>query len=133
MAITIEWVDEEKTIIKWMYQGQWTWDELAAALRTQNERLGNINEDIPVIVDMRESYLLPQNVLGNLKPMGELLSLTPSKFVVMIITNSYVKTIFNTYTKAFPKAGGNTERVIVSTWDEALAVIAKKRGQQTSY
>jgi hypothetical protein len=132
MAITVDWLDSEHTILKWTYQGQWTWDELAAAMRTQNNLLAAGSNGVAVIVDMRESNFLPQNIFANAKPTTELMSISP-EFTVLITTNSYLKTVHNSITKTFPKLGGGGERTIVSTWDDALAVIAKKRGQQTPY
>jgi hypothetical protein len=75
--------------------------------------------------------LIPNNLLGNAKALRDLY---PAQLVLIavITSNRYINFMVNLIAKIFPGLA-QPEHIIVSTWDEALAVIAKKRGQQTSY
>jgi hypothetical protein len=65
MPITITWTDSQKTAYLWCFEGRWTWAEYNDAVALGNKMGDEVSHKIDVIVDLRKSGLLPNNVLSN--------------------------------------------------------------------
>jgi hypothetical protein len=94
MAITIDWVDNKHTILKWTYQGKWTWEEVAAAIRKQNDLLSTVSSNVTVIADMREGDLIPKNLFTNMKSLSDS-AVGKTGLTIIISNSSYLKTMHN--------------------------------------
>jgi hypothetical protein len=67
MPIQAVWDNEEHTVIRYVIEGHWTWDEMNAAVATSNAWLDAADRKIDFIHDMRQSEGIPGGALTQLK------------------------------------------------------------------
>jgi hypothetical protein len=67
MAITVEWANEQKTAFCWTFEGRWTWIEYSAGMQRSNTLAREVSHRIDVIVDMRNSGVVPTSALSYIK------------------------------------------------------------------
>ena len=67
MPITVQWDNEEKTIIYYTFDGAWTWDEFYAVYRDVYAMLDTVQHPVHAIVDLRSSRLLPRDTLTQMR------------------------------------------------------------------
>ena len=53
MAISIEWGNDEHTIIYWVFNGKWTWEEFSDAQRDSNRLLATVAHTVHVIGNLQ--------------------------------------------------------------------------------
>src|SRR5689334_23196936 len=58
--ITVQWANDEKTILLVTYQDEkWTWDDVAESLRLEYAMIESVTGIVDVIVDLRGHRALP--------------------------------------------------------------------------
>jgi hypothetical protein len=67
MPIQAVWDNEEHTVIRYVIEGHWTWDEMNAAVATSNAWLDAVDRKIDFIHDMSRSEGIPGGALTQLK------------------------------------------------------------------
>ena len=59
MGITVQWDNDEKTVIRQTFNGRWTWDDLYAALDYVAKLTDSVPHRVDAIVDVRHLSMLP--------------------------------------------------------------------------
>lgn len=67
MPIQVVWDNDEQSVIRYIIEGAWTWQEMNAAVVTSNAMLDNATGKVHFIHDMRTSSGIPGSALSNLK------------------------------------------------------------------
>jgi hypothetical protein len=67
MPIQAVWDNEEHTVIRYIIEGHWTWDEMNAAVAISNAWLDAVDRKIDFIHDMSRSEGIPGGALTQLK------------------------------------------------------------------
>lgn len=67
MPITVRWDDEAHTRIYYVFSGSWKWDEFDALYADVYKMLDTVNHKVHAIVDLRESRLVPQDSLTQMR------------------------------------------------------------------
>jgi hypothetical protein len=67
MPIQAVWDNEQHTIIRYVIEGQWTWEDMNAAIATSNAWLDEVDHKIDFIHDMSQSEGIPNGALTHLK------------------------------------------------------------------
>jgi hypothetical protein len=67
MPIQAVWDNEEHSIIRYIIEGTWTWDEMNAAVAISNAWLDTVDRKIDFIHDMSRSEGIPGGALTHLK------------------------------------------------------------------
>lgn len=127
MGIKVNWYDKDKTIVRYEFEGQWRWDDLHEAIKQVNALLESVNHPVYIIIDVTEGTIVPAGAFSHMRmrSMNAAPNWAGGIFVGM---NTFLKTLITTFIKVYPKLG---ERYAVcNTMDEALAVIAEKRGSK---
>ncbi len=65
MAITIEWVNSEQSVIKLEFPQLWTWEEVYEVKRQLDSRLDQVDHDCAVLFILPSNAKLPMNALSN--------------------------------------------------------------------
>jgi hypothetical protein len=125
MAITTQWDNAEKTVIRYIYEGQWTWDELYAAMHEAYKMVDSVKHEVDVIIDMRKSGVLPANVFTHSRQAT--LSQHPRLARTVIVgAHRLAHTMFEAFTKIYGKLAKRYSNVIfVATIEEAYAHLNK--------
>jgi hypothetical protein len=66
-GITVVWDTDEKQVIRYIAEGNWTWTDMQNAVNTSNAMLDEIGRVTNFIYDMRASAGVPSGALANLR------------------------------------------------------------------
>jgi hypothetical protein len=119
MGIKAQWNDAEKTIVCYIYEGQWTWEELYAAMREGHNMIDSVKHEVDVIIDMRNSSVLPTNVFTHSRQAT--LSQHPRlRTTVVVGAHRLVTAMFDAFTKIYGKLANQVSNTkFVATIEEA--------------
>jgi hypothetical protein len=124
MAIDVQWSDEQKTVLHWKFEGSWSWEEYHAVNDQSVALRAETQGTIVYLVDMSESKLFPEHVLGNLRTIGNTMQ-GHNDLTIVIANNVLVKAMSRIFRAMFPQI--NETLVIVETMEQAQAIIAKRQ------
>ena len=51
MAISVQWDNEARTIIRWDFEAEWSWDELADTARVSSAMIATREDDVDIILN----------------------------------------------------------------------------------
>ena len=131
MNIEVRWDDEQKSIIRWTFPKQWTWDEFYSALQGSRAMVRGENHIVDVIVDMTVSELFPRNLLTQ----GQVTMQTSSLNIGIIVVvgwNPLLRTAFNSFQRVY-RSSFNTaarEMFIVGMEAKAYQIIDECRAKR---
>jgi hypothetical protein len=134
--ITVEWADEARTIIYERYGPGWTWDEAYAAWEQVAQMVEGRGPDLQLsfILDMRESSLLPQDFLSNLRRFGQMSAEVNSNVELRIFVgaNQVFRHFMNLFRRVYPPASEALRALFVETVDDAHAAITAHRMEKAA-
>jgi hypothetical protein len=126
MTVTAKWDNEEQTVLRYVYEGQWTWDEAWEAMAEAAAMTTTVPHIVDAIIDMSASKGMPIGAITQLRTSRKLKPSNRGLFI--IISNS---TLFNTLPKIvqtlFPKAVSDYR---VAKSEEEAALILEKVNQE---
>lgn len=124
MPISVRWDNEEKSRIYYEFLNKWTWDEFNAVYADVYTMLDTVSHKVDAIVDLRESQLLPQNTLTEMRRLT-FQQHANGGITVFITDNGLVHTLFMILTGVLRQAKKIFR--IARTVDEAYAIIDSVR------
>ena len=128
MAVSVQWFDEEKTLLKYEFIGIWTWEEFYPVLDEAHAMANSVAHRVDAICDFRSTTSLPENALANLKKITE--KAPPnSGLSVFVTTSRFLTLMYDTAVKFYPKT--KQFFVVAPTMDEAHACIREARTRDT--
>ncbi len=136
--ITINWGNEQKTIMQYEFEGSWTVDDLVEALDAGVEVVNRYEHDIDVMVDLTRSgfpNLLGMNVnkaFSRAAYRSEEHMVATDKepgVVVVVTTNPIIRSSLTSLLALYPNMGGS-KMVVANNVNEALSRIADYRQRE---
>lgn len=119
MTVQSFWDNEEKTIIRYVCEPGWTWEDFFAAKKYANQLMDTVPHKIGVIIESASTDGLPGNVL--LQTRKGMRTKHPSTIIiVLIVTNPFLRTMANTLRAISPQMGHYF--TLAYTLDEARAL-----------
>lgn len=120
MGIEIVWDNDEKTILRYIFDTHWTWDDFYTAKAEAYRQIDTVPHKVGVIFDAPEKITLPANMITHSKSA---VSKTHDNtaIVVVVVTNLYLRTMLTLVMKLSKKAA-ETMR-LVSSLDEARTLV----------
>ncbi len=67
MGIRVVWDNEEKTIIRYIFESEWKWEDIRAAADTSNAMLDELGQVTHFIYDTSQSVRIPEGALTHLR------------------------------------------------------------------
>ncbi len=124
MPVRVYWEDTDQTIVRYDFEGRWTWDELFPAYYQAIAMENAMPHRVDVILDMRKSQMIPANALLHMKNFSE--KQPPNVGLSIFVTsNAFIISLYNTAIKFYAKIAFYFR--LVKTLDEAHAMIADAR------
>lgn len=120
MPISVRWDNEGKSCIYYEIVGRWTWDEFNAVYEDVYAMLDTVSHTVDAIVDLRESQLLPQNTLTEVRRLT-FQQHENGGITVFITDNGLAHTLFMILTGVLRQA--KTIFRIARTVDEAYSIV----------
>lgn len=129
MSIKVVWDNPEQTIIRFIYDGPWTIDELHMAMEQAWSLQDKVQHTVNTIVDVRQSGLVPQGILSQGRPL--LGHHHPNQEKTVIVgANTLIRALFHTCQKIYTPAIRNY--TLVETLDEAYELLRPKGSASVS-
>jgi hypothetical protein len=124
MPVRVYWEDEPQTIVRYDFDGPWTWDDLYPAYYQAIQMERSVEYRVDVILDLRHSGRMPANVLLHIKNISE--KQPPNLGLsVFVTTNTFMHSLYQTGIRFYNKIGYYFR--MVKTLDEAHSMIAQSR------
>lgn len=121
MPIEPVWDDANKTTIRYVYSGKWTWDELHLSVTEAQRMMAEVTHQVHVIIDLSTSRIIPSGSFsGHIR--GASSRMPDNTGLVIIVGNSLMLRVIQKVMAVIP--GRETKKgFILSTLDEAHNLI----------
>lgn len=129
MPVTIQWLDEQQSILLHNYNGRWTPPDAYQVADDTVIMLATLDHPVDLIVDFTGSRSKVTNVLQFVKDLEERTS-PNQRLVVAVNFDTYLKSMLLLAQPTAPKLLGYLH--FVSSRDEALRVIEDYRSHSTT-
>jgi hypothetical protein len=128
MSVIVNWIDNEKKIIRYDFPAQWTWGDLYKAMNQVNEMMATVPHNVYVVISFENSRGIPSGALTQMR-IGTLKAAPNWGGGVFVGVNSLMTALLNTFTLLNKKLG---ERyAIAENTDKAMTIINKWRENET--
>ncbi|MCA0454242.1 MAG: hypothetical protein LCI00_09740 [Chloroflexi bacterium] len=129
MPIQIQWFNDQKRIILWTIQGQWTLQEMHQAYSDGNALCAEVPENIVnALIDMTRSQSIPSNIFSALTARVQT-EMPNYDMAVIVSQNVLIKSFVNIF-NTIPAL--REKYIVFKTMDEALAFIEKRRSARAA-
>jgi hypothetical protein len=122
MPITTTWYNDQKRIILFVYEGDYSWNDVYNAAADANILADEAGYPVANIIDLTNAGSLPSNAASHGKRLRELRS-SNIQFEVVVGANKLIKTLANVANSIFKIFTDQTSSHFVDTLDEALSLI----------
>lgn len=120
MSATVNWFDEEKTIIVHYFDGKWTLQDYLQSLKDSELMLNTVDHPVTLFLDMTHSKGLPKGFMSVLRANAKRRHPNSGQ-VLMIGANPIILAFIKLFSKIYYNP--NSRFFIVGSIDEALGVI----------
>jgi hypothetical protein len=117
MSIHYEWDNEEKTIIRYDFDGKWTWEEFRDKQTEANALFAEVDHPVDVILDLLKSESRPTNLFVHIRESEAHRPPNHGRLVV-VRSGQFVRTMLATYQRLFGSRD-KIETIRVDTLEEA--------------
>jgi hypothetical protein len=126
MSIAVQWFDEEKSVICWIFDPTWTWLDYAAAQRESAELMQGIDYPVYVIGDVTNSPTLPANALSAYRvAIKDTLPIVD--LIVLVGSSTFVKAMVRMMMKFLPENLAGANFTFADTVEDACTTIQQYR------
>ena len=70
MPFDFRWDNDEKTVMRYVAEGLWNWNEFHKNMRRSTLWFDQVSHPVDVIVDLRGGDRLPAGAIGHLRSLG---------------------------------------------------------------
>ena len=127
MTIHVKWGNNDKTILIWVFEAAWDWDEFYASQEKSTAMLETVSSHIvDVIADMRHTRSLPSDMLSRYRQSRQFIAANEGRTV--IVANLLVKTLAITYNSIFSRSADKL--LVADTLEEAYSLLIPIRQER---
>ena len=126
MAVRVQWDNDQRTIVRYIFEGKWTWNDFYPAYNQAIEMEKSMPHRVHAIIDMRKGIGVPANVLMHVKDISDK---QPDNIGLSIIvtSSSFVQSLYHIGIKFYSKIDYYFR--VVETLDEAYKLISSAEKQ----
>jgi hypothetical protein len=122
MAVSVQWDNPEKTVIRFDYDAHWVWDDFHHAVDQAFLMVDEIDHEVASILDMTHSLGMPPNAMAHARTLTQ--HQHPRIAVqVTVGGNRFVKLMTDAFVRMYGSLGGKVSSYFVNTVDEARYLI----------
>jgi len=134
MGIEVNWDNEEKTIIQYVYEGRWTLQDFDDARAKAAKLEETVTHRIDVIVDVRKSSLVPTGAISRGKQVITTTPVShPSEAMAIIVgAGPLVRSIYDVVSKVYPDIVRRRGFRFARSLEEAHELIAQEVSGRTT-
>ncbi|MBI5666843.1 MAG: hypothetical protein HZC41_02455 [Chloroflexi bacterium] len=125
MSVTIEWDNDNHTIVRMEMVGSWTWDEAYAGAERGYTMLESVGYEVGVIMDFSRSAGLPPGALANARRMIQRRH-PRTGLTVFVGANTLFISLWNVFAKVYTLFAQKQNSVFAPTVEEARRMLAQR-------
>lgn len=125
MGVKVIWHNEEKTIVRHVYDNDWRFDEVRQAAYEAWDLMRSVPHPVDAIFDLRETRTFPK---GSAIDIGKFVSTNrPSNARLLIILNAPLlfKGMYDLFRKVYKDLSNRVPLRFAATIEEALQMVAE--------
>lgn len=124
MAIELQWIDQQQTLILLEFKRGWTWAELYDAVREADQQIGSVPHTVHLLLDLTNAGRPPfdfMQVAGELFASGDARHNEGLRIVVG--ANWLLRSAYNTLSKLYGSKLAERPILFADTLNEARALL----------
>jgi hypothetical protein len=123
MPIVPIWDNDEKTIVRHIFQGHWSIEEIRVSARMAWQMMHTVEHPVHAILDMREGDILPSG--GVLAQTSRIATNRPKNagVIILITRNPIVRTLGKAFRAAYGRFHPNLRFYFADTIEDAYQLI----------
>lgn len=123
MSISVDWENEEKTSVIFEFENRWDWTEFYNALAEGNGMLDQIDYKVGVIIDLRNSSIVPKGALTQINGMRN--RVHPNiDLTILFGANRLLQSIYDIFQKIRPTPPDKF--LMVASLEDARAILKER-------
>jgi hypothetical protein len=123
MPVTVEWLDEDKTIVCMHMIGHWTWGEVHEKQAEANLILDTLDHDVGAIIDFTESAGIPLAAMSNARSTSQKQHPRVS-MTVFVGVNSLFMALWSAFSKVYSVVLRQHQFQFAKDMDEAKKMLS---------
>jgi hypothetical protein len=131
MPVHAQWDNPQKTIMRWTFEGAWTWDEYYSLRVSTNQEIAAEPHPVDLIVDLSQSKTLPSGVLTHGK---NAVSVTPKNIGVTVLVgaNPVLQAFYKMFSSLYEGiiSSKKLNMVMVANLDAAYKLLSDRQADQ---
>ena len=127
--IAVEWLDESKRILLWVFEGKWGWTEFYASMTIAHQMIRDAAPDrVDIVALFVTSPALPPNAISNIKQIS---LQSPENWLLTVIVGAgpFISTMVSIGRRANKNLAD--KYAVANTIEDALALIDTQRQPRT--
>jgi hypothetical protein len=128
MGVRVYWEDEAHTIVRYDFEGKWTWEELYPVYNLAIAMETSAPYRVDIILDMRRSQGVPGNALSHLKNISDKQPANVG-LSIFVTESKFLLALYNVGCKFYYKIPQYFQ--VVSTIEAAREMIASARQEKS--
>ncbi|MEL6527547.1 MAG: hypothetical protein AAFQ07_17735 [Chloroflexota bacterium] len=110
MSVEVLWDDEAKTIVRFVYEGKWDWNDFYTQIDAANAMMDTVSLPCVSLIDMTKSSYLPPNAAIHIRNVIQRsMSHNNSGISVFLNAGMFVEMMIGIVSKINPDIAENTE------------------------
>lgn len=128
MPVTVQWDNDDKTIVRMEMVSRWTWEEAYAGSEEGYRLLETVPDEVGVIIDFSGGAGLPPNAITSAKGMIQRRH-PRTGLTVFVGANSVFVSLWGIFSRIYTLFAQKQNSVFASSLDEARAILAARYGR----
>jgi hypothetical protein len=124
MKIEPIWDNEQKTIIRHVFQRGWGWTDFHQALEQASTMMSTVDHRVDVILDFREASIIPSGAITQVKKAYSNPKHPNVGTTVVIGANNFMQALVQVGTKLSPGTLQNWDVKFANTLEEAYSQLS---------
>ncbi len=125
MGIKVIWDNEQKTVLRYEFDGRWHWIDFQQATKYAATLLDTVDHSVGVIIDLTHSQAVPEQPLSNIKtalgnPRHDKVGLT-----VVVGASLFLTALADSARRIYKSVSGNYDIDLARSLDEARTILAR--------
>ena len=128
MSVQVEWDNPEQSILRYIFDDGWTWEDFFAAREEALRLIDERGAEVGVIIHMPEHVRIPPNLITHARSLAGRVH-ENTVMVMVVMSNHFLRVMLQTLRKISPQADSRMH--MAQTLDEARATLNERLGNKT--
>lgn len=127
MGIRVIWDNEEKTILRYVYEGRWDQTDFNKAYAEAKTMLDGVNHKVGIIIDVQDSHLIPNGIISRSRPVVTNPSLNEG-LIVIVGANAFIRSLADTFGRIWRRGPLESRKMVfASSLEEARKILSREQ------